>query len=138
MKTLSKFLTLFVIFSLFLSSCATIMSGGNARINFRSEPSEARVRVYDINGMVVYDSETPSFALLPKGKGFFQAETYRAVIEKEGYQKKEIYIEPSLDIGWYIIGNIIFMGWPGWLIIDPITGAMWNLNPTDINANLGK
>ena len=37
-------------------------------------------------------------------------------------------IKPTPN-GWYLAGNFIFGGLLGWLIVDPATGAMWNLKP---------
>jgi len=39
--------------------------------------------------------------------------------------------------GWYI-GNLLFGGLIGLLIVDPLTGAMWTLDPKDINLILEK
>jgi hypothetical protein len=36
--------------------------------------------------------------------------------------------------GWYL-GNIVFGGLVGLLVVDPLTGAMWKLDPT-MNADL--
>ncbi|MEW6291598.1 MAG: hypothetical protein AB1545_17315, partial [Thermodesulfobacteriota bacterium] len=38
--------------------------------------------------------------------------------------------------GWYILGNLLFGGLIGYLIVDPATGAMWNLTPDKIDTTL--
>jgi hypothetical protein len=37
--------------------------------------------------------------------------------------------------GWYF-GNLLFGGLIGLLIVDPATGAMYKLEPNEINCNL--
>jgi hypothetical protein len=39
--------------------------------------------------------------------------------------------------GWYV-GNIVFGGLIGWLIVDPLTGAMWTLNTEHVNSFLAE
>jgi hypothetical protein len=38
--------------------------------------------------------------------------------------------------GWYIGGNLVFGGLVGWLIVDPLTGAMWTIDNNDINITM--
>ena len=54
-------------------------------------------------------------------------------MNKEGYTTKIYAITSSLD-GWYF-GNIIFGGVLGMLIVDPMTGAMYNL-PARVDISL--
>jgi hypothetical protein len=35
-----------------------------------------------------------------------------------------------------LAGNFLFGGLIGWIIVDPISGAMWTLKPENINADL--
>jgi hypothetical protein len=63
--------------------------------------------------------------LLKAGNGFFVGATYSVQFEKEGYDGQSVLIDSKLD-GWYV-GNILFGGLVGLLIIDPATGAMWKL-----------
>jgi len=37
-------------------------------------------------------------------------------------------------VAWYLAGNIVFGGIAGWLIVDPLTGAMWRLSPKEVNV----
>ena len=66
------------------------------------------------------------------GNGFFKPAGYEVAFSKEGFQTKKIQVTASVN-GWYI-GNIIFGGLLGLLIIDPATGAMYTLSPKDVNA----
>jgi hypothetical protein len=119
-----------------LSGCASIASGSQQSINVSSDPSEAGVKIYDSTGGVVYDSHTPATVSLRKGQGYFQGATYRVVIEKQGFKPKEVLIRSDLQVGWYVVGNFFIGGLIGWLIVDPLTGAMWTLSPESVNANL--
>lgn len=119
-----------------LSGCASIVSGAQQSISVSSDPSEASVKIYDSTGGVVYDSHTPATVSLKKGQGYFQGASYRVMIEKQGYKPKEVLIRSDLQVGWYVVGNFFIGGLIGWLIVDPMTGAMWTLSPETVNASL--
>jgi hypothetical protein len=51
---------------------------------------------------------------------------YTVTFTKAGYASQEHKIKRGVN-GWYIGGNFFFGGLIGWLIVDPITGAMWTL-----------
>lgn len=59
------------------------------------------------------------------------------IIEKDGYEKKQLTVYGSPN-GWYIGGNFVFGGLIGYLIVDPLTGAMWTLTPDRITAELAQ
>ena len=135
-KTMLKnFVVVVAISSIVFSGCASIMSGSNQTIPIKSIPSEATLKVYDKKGEVIINDKTPFIATLKRGTGFFSRANYRAVVEKEGYESKEIKIEGRLN-GWYLGGNLLFGGLIGWLIVDPASGAMWTLEPKEINTDL--
>lgn len=118
--------------------CATIVRGTDQKLDFRSDPDGAKVSVYDSYGQLVGGGKTPVTIPLQKGDGYFKSAKYRVVFEAEGYDKKEIWVSGSLNAGWYLGGNFLVGGLIGWLIVDPLTGAMWTLKPSQINANLDK
>jgi hypothetical protein len=68
--------------------------------------------------------------MLPSGKGFFTSATYTFTFEKEGYEPTIVTRSAKFN-GWYI-GNLVFGGPIGFLIVDPITGAMWRFNSSEI------
>jgi hypothetical protein len=121
-----------------MMACATIMKGPDQKISFSSDPKGASITVYDASGMVVAEGVTPTIMPLKKGDGFFQAARYRIEFAALGYEKKEVWISGSLEGGWYVAGNFLVGGLLGWLIVDPLTGAMWNLRPETVNARLDK
>ncbi len=117
--------------------CATIITGGEQRVNIASEPSQATVTIQDSQGAQVFSSQTPATANLKKGDGYFKGATYKIKIEKSGYKAQEVTLKSDLNGGWYILGNLLIGGLLGWLIVDPLTGAMWTLSPDKVNAQLG-
>ncbi|HUW40022.1 MAG TPA: hypothetical protein VMV90_03360 [Rectinemataceae bacterium] len=116
--------------------CATIMTGSSQKVGFQSDPSGATVTVFDSDGQQIADGTTPITIPLKKGASYFQAAKYRVVFELPGRQKKEIWLSGSLEGGWYIAGNLLIGGIIGWLIVDPLSGAMWNLTPSNVNERL--
>jgi hypothetical protein len=118
------------------AGCATIITGGEQKVNIGSDPSEASIKITDSSGMTVFSSQTPAIAVLKKGDGYFKGASYKVRIEKQGYKPQEVTLNSSLNAGWYLVGNIILGGLIGWLIVDPLTGGMWTLSPDKVNANL--
>jgi hypothetical protein len=125
----------FILFS--FSACASIIKGGGAQaVNFKSEPSDAKLTVTDArSGSVVSQTRTPNTVMLEKSARFFKYGKYTVALEKEGYDKKEVTVEGDAS-AWYIAGNLVFGGLIGWLIVDPATGAMWSINPEAANVML--
>lgn len=122
----------------FLSTgCASIVKGGGPQsISIRSSPSEAQVKIFEVTtGNAIASGTTPYMATLSKSRGFFSGGKYRVVVQKAGYQDREMVIESRVS-GWYVGGNLLFGGLIGWLIVDPATGAMWTLEPEDVQLDL--
>jgi len=119
-----------------LAACPTIVKGSAQQVSIRSNPDDATVKVYDSSGNVVYDGKTPATAILKKGAAFFRPASYRVVVERTGYKVKEISLVGGIE-GWYL-GNLIFGGLIGMLIVDPSTGAMWTLTPAQVDVELEK
>jgi hypothetical protein len=118
-----------------LVGCASIVSGGPAKISVSSQPSGATVTVINNrSGENVDVSTTPTVLRLKRGAGYFKAAQYRLVIEKEGYQPAQIEISSSVN-GWYF-GNLFIGGLLGMLVVDPLTGSMYVLQPKNIDRVL--
>jgi hypothetical protein len=112
------------------------MSGSSQNIRISSSPDNASVVIYDKHNMKVWDSSTPAVVNLERGDGYFSGSSYRVEITKEGYEKQTVQISSGLNGGWYLAGNLVLGGLIGWIIVDPISGAMWTLKPKDISADL--
>ncbi|HTT40231.1 MAG TPA: hypothetical protein VMH32_21475 [Burkholderiales bacterium] len=117
-----------------LAGCATIVHGGPRSISVASSPSGAKVSIYDRSNALVQTSTTPFVARLNPKYKYFQGQTYRLVFELPGHATAEAKLNASLS-GWYF-GNIVFGGLVGMLIVDPLTGAMYNLTPEKIEQPL--
>ncbi len=102
----------------------------------QSSPSSATVKVLTPKGRELLRGETPMVAMLTKDAGFLRRPLYKVFFEKEGYRPKMYLVSGRIDWRWYVFGNIIVGGIPGWLLIDPMTGAMWDLKPPAIKADL--
>ncbi|UYO73595.1 hypothetical protein M0220_11970 [Halomonas qinghailakensis] len=121
-----------------MTGCATIVGEKEQSITINSSPSNANVIITDERSMQVHSGNTPTTVQLRKSDGsYFGGKTYTVEIAKEGYESRTMMINSSPN-GWYIGGNIIFGGLIGWLIVDPLTGAMYNLTPDTLNASLGE
>lgn len=109
------------------TGCATIVGGGSSQaVTLKSEPSGAMLKIYDKNGACVHSGIAPMTVTLKRGAGYFKGQDYRVSAEKEGYATGESFISRSMN-GWYV-GNILFGGLIGLLIVDPATGSMYKLD----------
>ncbi len=110
--------------TLLLSSCATVMSGSKQNVKFTSNPSSATVFIDEVEV-----GKTPFEMKLARKS------EHQVMIKLEGYQTYQTSLTKKLN-GWFF-GNILIGGLIG-IIIDPITGAMYNLTPKEINAEMAK
>ena len=116
-----------------VAGCASVISGGRQSVSIKSQPSDAKVTVYNLNGAQAAVGQSPAVFRLPRSNGFFAKAEYRVVIEKQGYRTAEIQLEAKLN-GWYF-GNFL-IGLLGFVVIDPATGAMWSLSPKMVDEVL--
>lgn len=107
---------------LLTSSCATIISGSRQTVTFLSTPKHAKVLIDEVEV-----GRTPFQTKLARKR------EYAVMIKLDGYLPYETKLTKKFN-AWYI-GNIAIGGLIG-LIIDPITGAIYNLTPKEIDAQL--
>ena len=117
-----------------LGGCATIVHGGPRAVSVASDPPGAKVSIYDRDNALVQTNTTPFVAQLPIKYSYFKSQTYRMVFELPGHAPAEVDLDSSVS-GWYF-GNLLFGGLIGMLIVDPLTGAMFNLAPEKIQQRL--
>ena len=117
-----------------VSGCATIISGSNQTVVIKSVPDSAAISISDKSGQKIHSGTTPATVVLRRGSGFFKPAKYDVTFSKDGFQTKTVTITAKLN-GWYV-GNIIFGGVLGLLIIDPATGAMYSLSPDNVDTVL--
>lgn len=121
-----------------LSGCASIVGDTDQQITINSTPSQADLVITDETNQQVFQGKTPTTVTLKKADGsYFGGKDYSVTLSKDGYESRAISISSSPN-GWYIGGNLVFGGLIGWLIVDPLTGAMYTLSPDEINGNLGE
>ncbi|HEU5396765.1 MAG TPA: hypothetical protein VFV81_06335, partial [Verrucomicrobiae bacterium] len=92
------------------------------------------VTIYDKTGKEVLVTNTPANVKLRRRHGFLTFEDYRVVVQAEGYYPFETHVKSSIN-PWYV-GNIIFGGLVGLVIVDPATGAIFTISPRKIDENL--
>lgn len=114
-----------------LSGCASIVSKSNYPVRIDSTPPGAFVTIKDNSGRVIQQATTPLVVTLDASDGFFSNARYQFLFEKEGYNSTLQMLSAKID-GWYV-GNIVFGGLIGLLIVDPATGAMWKL-PSEVHG----
>jgi hypothetical protein len=110
--------------ALLTTSCATIISGSKQNIKFSSNPSAATIYIDEVEV-----GKTPFEIKLARKS------EHSIMIKLEGYQTYETKLTKGFN-AWYI-GNIVFGGLIG-IIVDPITGAIYNLTPDQVSAQMNK
>lgn len=116
-----------------LSGCSSIISKNDYPVSINSSPDGASFVITNKAGQKVHSGNTPSTITLSSSAGYFKGEAYTVTLNKDGYGSKEYTINSSID-GWYF-GNILLGGLIGMLIVDPATGAMYNL-PERVDVSL--
>jgi hypothetical protein len=123
-----------VLLALAVTGCATIVARSTQKVEMSSAPPGAAVTITNRAGDVVHSGTTPLTATLRKGAGYFKKESYAVRFTKDGYEPRELTLTGTMS-GWYI-GNILFGGLIGMLVVDPQTGAMFRLEPKSLDATL--
>jgi len=121
-----------------LAGCASITGGSTRSVNISSQPAGADITIHNSSGQTVFTGKTPTVVRLRPGAGYFQGANYTVTFKKTGYAPVERAIERGVNL-WYLIGNGALVwslgGLLGYLVIDPLTGAMWTLEK-NCNAEL--
>jgi hypothetical protein len=126
-----------ILFLLVSAGCATIVSHSNWPIIIRSNPEQADVSITDVKeNKKIHEGKTPTTLTLSSYGGYFAGKTYMIQVSKDGFETKTVEVKSELN-PWYL-GNIIFGGLIGILIVDPLTGAMWKLDPREVEVALPK
>jgi uncharacterized protein YceK len=124
MKTIKR-ISGMIIAIVFLSGCATIMSGSLQPVQIYSVQSGATVMINDsVRG------KTPmNYTMIRKKK------ERKIKLVMDGYEPWEINTFRRVNA--WLAGNII-LGGPIGLVVDAITGAMYVIKPDHIDAQLKK
>ena len=116
------------------TGCASIVSKSKYPVSITTEPTAAKIEIKDQDGIVRFAGTSPTTAILDAGNGFFTRARYTVTASKDGHNAATFPIQNSID-GWYW-GNILFGGLIGLLIVDPITGAMFQIDTPVANMSL--
>lgn len=106
--------------------CASIVSKSSWPVTINSNPSGATVNVKNKHGIAIHTATTPATIVLESGDGYFSSANYSFYFEKDGYSTSMASLSGNMN-GWYI-GNLLFGGVIGFLVVDPLTGAMYKLD----------
>ena len=112
------------------------MSGPNQKITVESTPPGASVKIVNRDNEQVANVTTPATVSLRRGAGYFRAGRYVATFEKPGYESEKVHIVNNNVGNWWTMGNLLIGGLIGILIVDPASGAMYVLEPDEINQVL--
>jgi hypothetical protein len=127
----SKIISASVLSLFFLSSCATIVSKSNWPVTVNTNPQGMDFVVSKTStSEFVSQGKTPQQVILKSGSGYFKPESYRFDLKKGSKTIASQEITAGFN-GWYV-GNIVFGGLIGLVIVDPLTGAMYKF-PESIN-----
>jgi hypothetical protein len=135
MCQLSRCLLLCVLVgSMSLISCATVLHSGPEPVTITSEPPAAHVTITDLRTrQLLVQANTPVVAPLARHAGYMRPARYQVVVEKPGYQPYVMLLQAELEKQYF--GNFVAGGPLGFLVIDPLTGAMYAL-PSRVHAVL--
>jgi hypothetical protein len=119
--------------ALLTTGCASIFSEDIYPVHVTSSPAGASIEIRDEDDNVVYNGTTPAVVKLSSSAGYFDGEQYTVKFTKPGYSDEVFVVDSGIE-GWYW-GNLLVGGLLGMLIIDPATGAMYDL-PTKAGATM--
>jgi len=115
-----------------LSGCAAIVGSETQSVRIDSIPPGATFVVQDETGRPVAQGITPKTVVLEKSNGsYFGKKSYLVMMEIPGYVPLTVPLREKANL-WYILGNIPLGGFPGWLLVDPFYGGMYNIEPAQI------
>ncbi len=120
MKNKTLILGLFGVYLFVFLGCASIMSTDKQTISIRSNPTQANIT---IDEKIV--GHTPLFIALPRKN--------RHVISVLN-GKQSLTRVTTRSFNWWYLGNLFSWG-PIGLIIDPLTGAWFNIDPANSFAD---
>lgn len=121
-------------FPLLLTGCAALVGSNDETVTISSSPDNAFFIIADQSGAIVTTGTTPQTVTLKKSDGsYFGKREYTLTLKQDGYYSLIVPLEMRFS-HWYTLGNIIFLGIPGWFIVDPWFGGMYTFKTDRINA----
>lgn len=114
-----------LISSLAVSGCASIVGDNSYAVTLTSSPEAAEFVITSEDGRVIHTGTTPATVPLAASTGYFRSASYQVVFTKDGFEKSVVDLEGRVN-QWYF-GNVFLANVVGLLVVDPVTGAMWEL-----------
>ena len=121
-----KFISIVVLlcFITSITGCATLMNGPKQKVGISSTPSGASVSVDGV-----------SFGKTPVAANLNRNDDHIVIIKMDGYEPYETMLTKKVS-GW-VWGNILIGGLIG-LVIDALSGGLYQLTPEQVEATLAK
>jgi hypothetical protein len=115
------------------TGCASMICGPQQSVSINTRPNHSEVMIYDSRGEIIYKNTTPCVAKLDRrSPDYLESASYVILVKREGYAPVQIPLSGSVNRAY--LANILFGGLG--LIIDPLTGSMWTLSPSNIDPKL--
>ncbi|AIQ99106.1 hypothetical protein LG71_03925 [Pluralibacter gergoviae] len=122
--------------ALLLSGCATLVGEDEERIYIDSEPARSTFIITDDSGRIAGSGTTPQSVTLKKADGsYFGGIRYTLALSSPGYSSELVPLRTRYS-HWYTFGNLVFLGFPGWLAVDPFSGGMYTFRQHNIHLQL--
>ncbi|AFJ45194.1 hypothetical protein [Shimwellia blattae] len=126
-------LAFLLLLPLLLSGCATLVGSSEETVYIDSDPTNAFFAIVDDKGQLAATGRTPQAVSLKKADGsYFGKRSYTLILRHEGYYSVRRPLAYRLS-HWYTLGNLVFLGVPGWLIVDPFHGGMYTLEEAQLH-----
>ena len=128
----------FIIICVFIMSCSSILSESNYSVLIDSEPQGARYELYKMDNdknILLETGFTPSTVIVSAGSPYFIKNQYQVHFTKPGYQENIVMIRGGIDEMYWV--NILNAG-IGMLLVDPLSGAMYEIADRKIFTKLQK
>ena len=131
MKNFSKIVFCILSVSM-LSGCATLFAPSKWPLKIDTKPEGAWVKVINRNGDVKFEGTTPATVFLPAGRFYFKKETYTVKLVMAGAEDKSIPVGSVINTYYWL--NFLWGGLIGFVLIDPASGAMYQLDRESIEV----
>ena len=107
---------------IFLSGCATIVSGSNQTVSIASNPAGVEIQIDGVSQGI-----TPRSFELERGK------THQIILSSPGYLSETRVLKKGLN-KWFWAGLLI----PYSPLVDWLTGSIYSVKPDKVNVQLTK
>ena len=105
-------------------------------IPISTNPENTKINVFDRRGNEIISTQSPDSLHLNASAGYFKRAEYLIEVSKKGYETKKEILYFVMD-GKYLQNVFLSFFMPvGFLLIDPVSGAMWMPEKHEIEFTL--